>query len=161
MKSWLLAGMLALTFTSTTSSAPLGFPDGETRYACGKRCPELQLVCVRDAQPSAPAGLTPQEIATNLPSGQTDFWFMTGTIGDRPSAGIVDAQRADGPAVVSFAGHDWVWADYDLLAAGGPDLAGTLLMWPDRDHLAMLRCSFLPHAKARAMIEQLAVGLRK
>lgn len=161
MKPWFLAGMLALVAAPATSAAPLTFADGETRYACGKRCPAVQLVCVRDAQQHAPAELTPRDIATNIPSGQTDFWFMAGTIGDRPTAGIVDAQRSNGPAVVSFADLDWVWADYDLLADGGPDLAGSLLMWPDGDQLAMLRCSFLPHESARTMIEELAGSLRQ
>jgi hypothetical protein len=161
MKPWFMAGMLAMVAVPATPAAPLTFADGETRYACGKRCPAVQLVCMRDAQQDAPTELTPQDIATNIPSGQTDFWFMTGTISDRPAAGIVDARRSKGPAVVSFAGLDWVWADYDLLAAGGPDLAGSLLMWPDGDQLAMLRCSFLPHERARTMIEKLAGSLRR
>jgi hypothetical protein len=160
MKSGILATMLILAAVPAVSSAPLGFDDAEARYACGKACRETKLVCVRDAQESAPAGLTVQDIGADLPLGQIDFWFMMGSIADRPESGIVDARRRQGPEVVSFGGHDWVWADYDLPAALGTDLAGRLLMWPEGDQMAMLRCSFLVHANARTMIEELAASLR-
>jgi hypothetical protein len=160
MKSWLLAVMLILAAAPVASSAPLSFADGAARYDCGKACRETQLVCVRDAQQPAPVGLTVQDIVANLPLGQTDFWFMMGSIADRPESGIVDGRRRHGPEVVSFGGRDWAWADYDLPAARGTDLAGSLLMWPEGDQMAMLRCSFLPHADARAMIEELAGSLR-
>ena len=160
MKSGILATMLILAGVRAVSSAPPSFDDGEARYACGKACRETKLVCVRDAQESAPAGLTVEDIAANLPLGQTDFWFMMGSIADRPESGIVDGRRRHGPEVVSFGGHDWVWADYDLPAARGTDLAGSLLMWPEGGQMAMLRCSFLARADARTMIEELAAGLR-
>ena len=107
-----------------------------------------------------PVGFTLQNIAADLPLGQADYWFMVGVIADRPESKILHSVRADEPEVVSFGGLDWVWADYELPAAGGVDLAGSLLMWPDGDQLAILRCSFLPDASARTMIEALASSLR-
>ena len=160
MKTWLLAAMLMLIAAPEVSSAPPIFADGGTRYACGKSCRETQLVCVSDAQRSMPAGLTSQDIAANLPWGQTDYWFMIGAIADRPESGIVDSQRVSGPALVSFEGSEWVWADYDLPAAKGTDLAGSLVMWPDGYRMAMLRCSFRAGANARTMIEEVASSLR-
>lgn len=160
MQSWLVAGILMLAAAPTVSSAPASFTDGATRFACGKSCRDTQLVCALDAREHMPAGLTAQDIATSLPWGQTDFWFMMGAIADRPESGIVDSQRVSGPTLVSFGGLDWVWANYDLPAAKGVDLAGSLVMWPDGDEMVMLRCSFLAHADAKAMIEELASSSR-
>ena len=152
---------MTLAAAPVASSAPLGFADGETRYACGKRCPETQLVCVRDGQQPAPAGLTAQDIAANIPLGQVDYWFMVGAIADRPEGGIVDSRRSSGPDVVAFGGADWVWAEYDLPAARGVDFAGSLVMWPESHQMAILRCSFLADASPRAMIEELAGSARR
>jgi hypothetical protein len=160
MKSCLLAALLITAAAPAASSAPLGFADGETRYACGKRCPETQLICARDSQQPTPAGLTAQDIAAIIPLGQIDYWFMTGAIADRPEGGIVDGVRVDGPTVVSFQGAEWVWADYDLPAARGVDFAGSLVMWAENDQLAILRCSFLANASHRTMIEELAGSAR-
>lgn len=161
MRSWLLVGVLTMAAIPTASSAPLGFADGETRYACDKRCPETRLVCVRDGQPDAPARLSARDIATNLPLGQIDYWFMMGAMADRPEGGIVDGVRVDGPTVVAFGGEEWVWADYDLPAARGTDFAGSLVMWPEDDQMAILRCSFLAEASPRTMIEELASSARR
>jgi hypothetical protein len=160
MKSYVLAAILMLGTVPVVSSALPSFGDGETRFACGKDCPETQLVCARDEEGPAPIALTTQYIATDLPLGQTDYRFLTGTIADRPQSGITDSERLSGPTVVSFGGFDWVWSDYDLQEAQGPDLAGSLVMWPEGDHLAMLRCSFLAQTSARTMIEELARSSR-
>ena len=153
--------MLVLATASGASSAPPAFADGESRYACGKRCPDTKLVCVRDRQPDAPAGLTAQDIAARLPLGQIDYWFMIGAMADRPEGGIVDGVRVDGPTVVSFGGADWVWADYDLPAARGVDFQGSLVMWPEDDQMAILRCSFVAEASTRALVEELARSARR
>lgn len=160
MRSCLLAGALLLAAAPAVSSAPPTFAEGETHFACGKRCPETQLVCVRDGQQPAPVGLTPQDIVANIPLGQIDYWFMIGAMADRPESGIVDGTRVSGPAVVSFGGSDWVWADYDLPAARGVDMAGSLVLWPQDNQMAILRCSFLAQTSARTMIEELAGSLR-
>jgi hypothetical protein len=161
MKSCLLAALLILATAPVAISASIGFANGETRYACGKRCAETQLICVRDSEPEAPAGLTARDIAAKIPLGQIDYWFMAGAMADRPEGGIVDGVRVDGPAVVSFEGAEWVWADYDLPAARGVDFAGSLVMWPQNDQLAILRCSFLANASPRTMIEELAGSARR
>lgn len=161
MKSCILAAMLVVAAAAPAASAPPGFAAGEARYACDKQCPETQLVCVRDEQQPAPAGLTAEDIAATIPLGQVDYWFMAGAIADRPEAGIVGSQRTSGPDVVSFAGFAWVWADYALPAARRVDFAGSLVMWPEDDRMAMLRCSFLADASPRTMIEELASDARR
>lgn len=161
MKSWLLAATLIVAGAPAALSAPPAFDGDQTRYACGKDCPQTQLVCVRDGQPDAPAGLTAQDIATNLPLGQIDYWFMVGAMADRAEGGIVDGVRVNGPTVVSFGGLDWVWADYDLPAARGVDFAGSLVMWSQDDQMAMVRCSFLAGADPREAIEALAGSARR
>lgn len=133
-------------------------PDGSALYGCGEFCEPEELSCVRQILPDSKE-TTVRGVITSDIWQEVDAAFVAEAAEQFPHFQIYGGQRVGAPGIADFGGEELLVAYYSMSTMDDADVASTVLMWPTKSGLEMLRCTTYVTEDADGLLQGLVIKL--